>query len=76
MFCLHAESKFAEQIKNITIEELKSTENWMNAEPAILKAGRMSHYAPAELDDEARDALLASMAETDAPVDRFRAVNE
>lgn len=46
------EIKFAEEFTMGTIEELRSTEAWVNLLPMILKAGRVSHLEP-EGDEEA-----------------------
>jgi hypothetical protein len=42
----------------------------------LLKAGRITHIAPPELGDEEKEEYLGKLAEKDAPVDRYRAINE
>lgn len=44
--------KVAEEFTNPPPEELKNLETWGNLHPNILKAGRTSHIAPPEVDDE------------------------
>ena len=57
-------------------EELKSLESWAHQHMLLLKSGRITHIAPPELGEEERDEYLAKVAEKDAPVDRYRAINE
>jgi hypothetical protein len=60
-----------------TTEELRTTEAWSNVQASILKVGRTSHAAPADLDDDAKAAYLESKeADGDVPVERFRGINE
>lgn len=71
------QEKFAEEFALPgTIEELKSNEAWGHRHPIILEAGRCSHQAPAHMTEEERDEYLAAQAEKDAPVDRYRGINE
>lgn len=57
-------------------EELNNLEMWANVQAEINKTGRTAHVAPDNLDDEAKEAYLAEMAEKDPATERFRAVNE
>jgi radial spoke head protein 4A len=66
--------KMAEEFALPGTDELKSTEVWGNVQASILKVGRTSHMAPEGLDDEARDGYIATMAESDAQQERFRAI--
>jgi len=55
---------------------LKNLENWGHSHAIILKAGRVTHIAPPDLGEEERDEYLGKLADKDAPVDRFRGINE
>jgi len=70
------EMKFAEEFAMPATDELKSLETWGNLHPIILKAGRTTHYAPAGMEDEEREALLETLAERDPTQERFRALAE
>jgi radial spoke head protein 4A len=68
--------KFTEDFAMPGTEELKSMEAWSNVSQSILKNGRTAYVAPADLDDEAKDAWISEMNDKDAQVERFRALNE
>ncbi len=68
--------KFAEDFTLPSTEELKSLEVWGNVQASILKVGRTSHIAPEGMDDEAKEAYLATKGEEDPQLERFRALNE
>lgn len=70
------EIKFAEEFTMGTIEELRSTEAWVNLLPMILKAGRVSHLEP-EGDEEAVAAAKEALEASDPQVEpaRFREIN-
>jgi radial spoke head protein 4/6 len=69
--------KFAEEFTMPTApEEVKSLEIWGHQHPILLQAGRVTHIAPPTMNEEEKEEYLGKLAETDAPVDRFRALNE
>ena len=55
-------------------QPLSDIANWAHRWPNLLKAGRCSHLAPEGLDEEAREAALAALAEDDRVEERFRAL--
>ncbi len=57
-------------------DELKSTETWVHAHPQILKANRVSHYEPTDMDDEAKEEYMTKLNDTDPVAERFKALNE
>lgn len=57
-------------------EELKSLEAWANVTKSILKNGRHGYVAPAELDDEAKEAYISEKNEADPQVDDYRVLTE
>ena len=57
-------------------EELNNLEEWANTQAAIPNGGNTSHIAPEGLDEEAKEAWTAEQNEKEAPVERFRALNE
>ena len=68
--------KMAEEPPAAETEALKSAEAWGHRHPNILLVGRCSHQAPEGLDDDARDAEIARLAEEDKVEERFRALSE
>ncbi len=70
------EVKAAEEPPSLGTDELKSLENWSHQFPIILKAGRITHLEPEGMDEEAKEAHMANLAETDKTVDRFTTVSE
>jgi hypothetical protein len=42
----------------------------------ILKAGRVAHLAPAELNEEEKEEYLGKLNDKDAQVDRFRELTQ
>lgn len=68
--------KFAEEFTIPGFEELKSLENWGHRHLQILKAGRITHAEPVGMSDEDKEAHMAALGESDAQVDRYRALNE
>lgn len=55
---------------------MKNLETWGHLHPIILKAGRVTHVAPAELEGEERDEFITKLSEKDATVDRFKSISE
>lgn len=70
------EQKLAEEGPAMTLDELKSLENWSHSVPIILKAGRCSHAEPEGMGDEEKEEYMNKLAEEDKVEDRFRALNE
>lgn len=68
--------KFAEEYTIPGTEELKSLENWSHRHPIILKAGRTTHTVPNYIAEDEKDAYLDNLNTTDAPVDKYRTLNE
>jgi hypothetical protein len=68
--------KFTEEFVVPGTDELKSLESWGHLHPIILKAGRTTHVAPPELNEEEREEYLGKLTDKDATVDRFRGINE
>jgi hypothetical protein len=68
--------KFAEDFSFPSTEDLKSLEAWSNVQPSILKVGRTSHIAPEGMDEETKEAYLATKNEEDPQVERFRIISE
>lgn len=58
------------------MEELNSLEKWSNLNAAILNSGNTKHIAPAGLNAEDSEAWLAEANEKEAPVERFRILQE
>jgi hypothetical protein len=55
---------------------LKSLETWAHRHQAILKAGRITHLVPDNIPEDDKDAYLENLNTIDAPVDRYRTLNE
>jgi radial spoke head protein 4A len=71
------QEKYAEEFAMPgTPEEVKSLEIWGHQHPIILGVGRTTHKAPESMNEEEKEEYLGKVGETDAPVDRFRALNE
>jgi radial spoke head protein 4A len=70
------EVKLAEETPDMSTEAMKSLENWAHMQPNILKVGRCSHMAPANLNEEQVEEYMGKMAEEDKVEDRFRALME
>mmetsp|Transcript_1816 Transcript_1816/g.2437 ORF Transcript_1816/g.2437 Transcript_1816/m.2437 type:complete len:145 (+) Transcript_1816:706-1140(+) len=70
------EVKAAEEPPAMGTDELKSAENWSHQFPIILKAGRIAHIEPEGMDEEAKEAYMANLAETDKSADRFATISE
>ena len=68
--------KYTEDFAVPGTEELKSLETWCFQHAGILKAGRVSHLEPEGMPDDEKDEYMNKLAETDPPVDRFKALNE
>jgi hypothetical protein len=68
--------KFAEEAPAMTLEDLKSLENWSHSMQIILKAGRCTHADPLGIPDEEKDEYMAKVAEEDKTEERFRGINE
>jgi len=66
----------AEEFPYPETEALKSLEAWANVTKSILKNGRQAYVAPAHMSDEEKEEYLSKMAEEDAQVDAYRALNE
>lgn len=71
------ELKFTEDFTMGTVEELRSTENWSNLMPMILKAGRCTHIEPTGVDDDDIQAKKDALDQSDPQLEaRFRTINE
>ena len=68
------EAKFPEEFQMPGTEDLKSLETWAHLHPIILKAGRVTHYIPPGLEEEAATELTEKLNTSDPTVDRFRAL--
>jgi len=57
-------------------EELYTNDKWVHVHPQILKSGRVIHYIPKGLDEEAANELKGQLEEKEPYVERLRAINE
>lgn len=67
--------KFAEgDPPDVSTEGLKSLENWVHYPSVILKAGRCTHIAPTDMDEDAAKEIMDKLAEEDPVIERFKQV--
>jgi len=57
-------------------EELYTNDKWVHVHPQILKSGRVIHYIPKGLDEEAANELKGQLEEKEPYVERLRAITE
>ena len=57
-------------------EELYTNEKWVHQHPQVLKSGRVTHYIPKGLDEDAANELKGQLEEKEPYVERLRAITE
>jgi radial spoke head protein 4A len=57
-------------------EELYTAEKWVHQHPQILRSGRITHYIPKNLDEEAANELKGNLEEKEPYIERLRVITE
>lgn len=55
---------------------MSGIDGWVHFNPEILKMGRTTYYIPSNLDEEAKDELLAKYEEKDPIGDRLKSCSD
>jgi hypothetical protein len=56
--------------------ELKTLDNWVHLQPALLGLGRCSHWVDPSLPEDKKEEKLAELSEKDPEIERLKAISE